>query len=81
MDENTQATLRQGAGLVAHQMSQTFHETEEFDFNIKLTGELAKKVAAICKMMEVAYETPTAEVCEYIVSIGVQNIRQNPEKE
>lgn len=76
MDDKTQTSLRQGAGIVAKQMSQAFNETEEFDFTVKLTGELAKRVAAICKMMEVAYETPQDEVCEYIVSVGVQNIRQ-----
>lgn len=81
MDEKLETSLRQGAGIVAQEMSQAFKETEEFEFNIKLTGELAKRVAAICKMMEVAYNTPSEQVCEYIVSIGVQNIRQNPDKE
>ena len=76
MDDKTQTSLRQGAGIVAQQMSQTFNETEEFNFSVKLTGELAKRVAAICKMMEVAYGTSKDVVCEYIVSVGVQNIRQ-----
>lgn len=80
MDEKIQTSLRQGAGIVAQQMSQAFNETEEFVCNVKLTGELAKRVAALCKMMEVAYGTSQEEVCEYIVSIGVQNIRQGTEQ-
>lgn len=80
MDDKIQTSLRQGAGIVAQQMSQAFNETEEFNFNVKLSGELAKRVAALCKMMEVAYGTPTEEVCEYIVSVGVQNIRQGTEQ-
>jgi hypothetical protein len=80
MDEDIQTSLRQGAGIVAQQMSQAFNETEEFNFNIKLEGELAKRVAALCKMMEVAYGTSKEMVCEYIVSVGVQNIRQGTEQ-
>jgi hypothetical protein len=80
MNDKIQTSLRQGAGIVAQQMSQAFNETEEFDFSVKLNGELAKRVAALCKMMEVAYGTPTEEVCEYIVSVGVQNIRQGTEQ-
>lgn len=80
MDDKIQTSLRQGAGIVAQQMSQAFNETEEFDFSVKLTGELAKRVAALCKMMEVAYSTPIEETCEYIVSVGVKNIRQGTEQ-
>lgn len=79
MDETTKTSLRQGAGIVAQEMSQAFNETEEFEFSVKLTGELAKRVAAICKMMEVAYGTNSEQICEYIVSVGVQNIRQSSE--
>ena len=80
MDDKIQTSLRQGAGIVAQQMSQAFNETEEFEFKVNLNGELAKRVAALCKMMEVAYGTPTEEVCEYIVSVGVQNIRHGVEQ-
>lgn len=80
MEQDIETSLRQGAGIVAQQMSQAFNETTEFDFNVKLDGELAKRVAALCKMMEVAYGTPPEEVCEYIVSVGVQNIRQGKEQ-
>lgn len=80
MDDKIQTSLRQGAGIVAQQMSQAFNETEEFEFKVNLNGELAKRVAALCKMMEVAYGTPVEEVCEYIVSVGVQNIRQGTEQ-
>lgn len=80
MDDKMKTSLRQAAGIVAQQMSQAFNETEEFDFSVKLSGELAKRVAALCKMMSVAYGTSTEEVCEYIVSIGVQNIRQGSEQ-
>jgi hypothetical protein len=81
MDNEQELSLRKGAGIVAEQMSKTFESTEDFDFNIKLTGDLAKRVAAICKMMELAYQTPNEQVLEYIISVGVQNLRQNQEEQ
>lgn len=79
MDTNKEHTLREAAGVIASRMSEVFMETEVFNFNVQLTGFEAKRVASICEMMKLSYGTPIEETLNYIVSVGLTNIRGTSE--
>lgn len=81
MNDEIKTSLRQAAGIVSDKMTQAYQETEQMSLNVTLNGEVAKRMAALCAMMETAYAIKPETMCEYVISIGLQNLRQNQENE
>lgn len=81
MDDKIETTLRQAAGIVAENMIKAYQETDEMSLNVKLSGDVAKRMAALCTMMETAYGTTQEEMCEYVIALGLQNLQQGKENE
>ena len=74
MKEN-ENTLRVAAGIVSEKMSEVFNATETYDFHVELTGLAAKRVASLCTMMEIGLGTPPEDTLQYIIAVGLANIR------